>query len=197
MCSLAESEKKLLLEIARGTLLAAVDRQKFHSHFPWTENLRKPAGAFVTLWRGSRLRGCIGQFAGCEALADVVAHCAKLAAFEDPRFPPVRKEELREIAVEISVLSEPEKIAPSDISIGKHGLLITSSTGRGVLLPKVATEFGWGVERFLEETCVKAGLDRHAWRSPEMLIQAFTAEVFTESAANARECSEESYSIST
>jgi AmmeMemoRadiSam system protein A len=197
MSSLAEGEKKLLLEISRRALVAAVEGQKFHPHFPSTENLRKPAGAFVTLWRGSRLRGCIGQFAGGEALADVVAHCTKLAAFEDPRFRPITKEELREIAIEISVLSEPEKIAPAEICIGKHGLLITSSSGRGVLLPKVATEFGWGVERFLEETCLKGGLERDAWRSPETLIQAFTAEVFTASAANAGECSEESYSIST
>jgi AmmeMemoRadiSam system protein A len=197
MSSLAESEKKWLLEIARRSLIAAVQGSLADERPPSTDNLRKPAGAFVTLWRGSRLRGCIGQFAGAGALAEVVARCAKLAALEDPRFRSVSKEELADITVEISVLSDLEEITPEDISVGKHGLVVTSRAGRGVLLPKVATEFGWTREKFLEETCLKAGLEREAWKSPETLIQAFTAEVFSESAAKAGECSEEHYSIST
>jgi uncharacterized protein len=197
MSSLAESERKLLLEIAWRSLLGVVEGATSGEPPRASEHLQKPAGAFVTLWLGPRLRGCIGQFAGIEPLAEVVAHCARLAALEDPRFRPVTREELAHITIEISVLSDLEVIAPEDISVGKHGLVVTSSGGRGVLLPKVATEFGWTAEKFLEETCVKAGLEREAWKSPETLIQAFTAEVFSESAAKPGECSPERYSIST
>jgi AmmeMemoRadiSam system protein A len=197
MSRLAESERKLLLEIARRSLAVAIQGLSFDEQPPLSDNLRTPAGAFVTLWRGRRLRGCIGQFTGVEPLAEVVAHCARLAALDDPRFRSVSREELAGITVEISVLSDLEAIAPENICVGKHGLVVTSHTGRGVLLPKVAVEFGWTAERFLEETCVKAGLDREAWHSEGTLIQAFTAEVFSESAANASECPLERYSIST
>ncbi|HXW55848.1 MAG TPA: AmmeMemoRadiSam system protein A [Candidatus Cybelea sp.] len=197
MSRLAESERRSLLEIARRSLVAAVHGLTFDEQPPLSENLRTPAGAFVTLWHGPRLRGCIGQFAGAEPLAQIVAHCARLAALEDPRFRSVAREELDDLTIEISVLSDLEEIAPEDIRVGQHGLVVTSSAGRGVLLPKVAAEFGWTAERFLEETCVKAGLERDAWRSRGTVIQAFTAEVFSESAANAGECPAERYSIST
>jgi hypothetical protein len=114
-------------------------------------------------------------------LTQVVAHCARAAALEDPRFDPVSPDELDGIEIEISVLSPLKTIAPAEIEAGKHGLMVSHAGQRGVLLPQVATELDWGAERFLEETCVKAGLGRDAWKDPATRICAFTAEVFSES----------------
>jgi len=161
------------------------------------DSLRRPGGAFVTLHRESHLRGCIGQLPGEEPLIDVVAHCAGMAALEDPRFRPVTPEELASVYIEISVLSVPHDVAPQDIVPGTHGLLVSRASQRGVLLPQVATRFGWSALRFLEETCVKAGLEPHAWKDPETRVQAFTAEIFSERDSRAGEPLKESYSIST
>jgi AmmeMemoRadiSam system protein A len=185
MSSLADCEKKLLLEVARRACTSAVERRDSPSDLPVSDALRRPGGAFVTLHRGSRLRGCIGQLPSREPLIEVVARCARGAALEDPRFSPVGLEEIAEIDVEISVLSPLEEIAPDQIEAGKHGLVVSQGWQRGVLLPQVAAQFGWTAERFLEETCVKAGFDRAAWKDPETRIQAFTAEVFSESALDA------------
>lgn len=196
MSSLADHQKKLLLEIARKSIVAAVEGRPALENLPKGE-LGKPGGAFVTLHLGSRLRGCIGQLPGEEPLIEVVARCARLAALEDPRFMPVTVEEVPGLEIEISVLSEPADIAPQDIVPGRDGLLVSRGWERGVLLPQVATQFGWNALRFLEETCVKAGLSQHAWKEPGTRIQAFTAEVFSEaetaSCASPKDC----YSIST
>jgi len=180
MSSLADSEKKQLLEVARRALLAAAERREPPS-VPAAAESRPSSGAFVTLHRGSRLRGCIGQLATGEPLLEVVSRCARSAALEDPRFSPVAGAEAAQIEIEISVLSPPEDISPDRIEPGKHGLLVSNGWQRGVLLPQVATQFGWNGLRFLEETCVKAGLDREAWKQSGTRVQAFTAEVFSES----------------
>jgi AmmeMemoRadiSam system protein A len=112
----------------------------------------------------------------------VVAHCAKAAALEDSRFKPVRAEEVAEIEIELSILSPLQDTTLEKIEAGKHGLVVSRGWQRGVLLPQVATEFKWQAARFLEETCVKAGLEREAWQDPHTRIQAFTAEVFNDSA---------------
>lgn len=196
MSSLADHQKKLLLGIARKSIVAAAEGRPALENLSGGE-LRKPGGAFVTLHLGSRLRGCIGQLPGEEPLIEVVARCARLAALEDPRFMPVTVEEVPGLEIEISVLSEPADIAPQDIVPGRDGLLVSRGWERGVLLPQVATQFGWNALRFLEETCVKAGLSPHAWKEPGTRIQAFTAEVFSEaelaSSASPKDC----YSIST
>jgi AmmeMemoRadiSam system protein A len=184
MSSLADREKKLLLEVARRACTEAVERRDSPLDLSVSDALRRPGGAFVTLHRGSRLRGCIGQLPGGEPLIDVVAQCARSAALEDPRFSPVSPVEITEIDIEISVLSPLEEIVPEKIEAGKHGLVVSRGWQRGVLLPQVATQFGWTAERFLEETCVKAGFDRGAWKDSATRIQAFTAEVFSESALN-------------
>jgi AmmeMemoRadiSam system protein A len=180
MSSLADSEKKLLLQIARGAVVAAAQRCAYVTDFPSVPAFQEPAGAFVTLHKGRKLRGCIGQLPGRETLADVVAHCAAAAALEDPRFAPVRPEEVPEIKIEISVLSALADIGAHEIEPGKHGIAISRGWHRGVLLPQVATQFNWGAERFLAETCEKAGLEPAAWKDPQTRIQAFTAEVFSE-----------------
>jgi AmmeMemoRadiSam system protein A len=114
-----------------------------------------------------------------------VTYCARAAALDDPRFQPVRPEEVPEIDIEISVLSDPEDIAPFQIEAriepGRHGLIVTRGAQRGLLLPQVAAEFRWSAQRFLEETCAKGGIEPATWKDPATRIQAFTAEVFSES----------------
>jgi AmmeMemoRadiSam system protein A len=182
MSSLAEREKQLLLQIARSALTLGVANKPPPRDFPNEEFLQQPAGAFVTLHRRGRLRGCVGQLPGRDALAAVVAHCARAAALDDSRFDPVTSSELSEIDIEVSVLSALEDVALDAIEPGKHGLLVGRGMQRGVLLPQVASQFKWGAQRFLEETCVKAGLEHDAWKDPTTRVQAFTADVFSEAA---------------
>jgi AmmeMemoRadiSam system protein A len=181
MSLLADREKRSLLEVARRAVIRAVGFRESLEKLPDDVNLMRPAGAFVTLRHRGRLRGCIGQLPSNEPLVRVVAYCAKSAALEDPRFEPVAAHELSELKIELSVLSALEEIAPERIAAGKHGLLVSRGSQRGVLLPQVASEFRWTAGRFLEETCMKAGLERDAWKDPATRIQAFTAEVFCES----------------
>ena len=181
MFSPGSLDKKLLLEIAREALHAGVEGRESLQNLPTDVAPQQSTGAFVTLRKRGRLRGCIGQVGTGQSLVQVIAHCAKAAALEDPRFDPVRPEELAEIEIEISALSPPEEIAPEQIEAGKHGLMVSRGWQRGLLLPQVATEMRWTARRFLEETCVKAGFDPNAWREPETKIQGFTAEVFSES----------------
>jgi uncharacterized protein len=191
MSSVRNHEKKLLLEVARRAMSAAVEGREFPDELPEVSDLRDLGGAFVTLHRRGRLRGCVGQVTPDESLVETVAHCAKAAALEDPRFEPVRPDELSEIEIELSVLSRLEAIAPEQIEAGKHGLMVSRGWQRGVLLPQVAAQFRWSGQRLLEETCVKAGFERDAWKNPEIRVQAFTAEIFSESGLQG-EASEES-----
>ena len=180
MYSLASREKKLLLDVARRALIAAVQRRETLDVLPTEANLMVSGGAFVSLHRRERLRGCVGQVSSNQPLIYVVAYCAKAAALEDPRFEPVHPGELAEIEIELSILSRMEEIAPDQIEAGRHGLMVSKGARRGVLLPQVATQFRWPATRFLEETCIKAGFERDAWRDPDTRIEAFTAEVFAE-----------------
>src|ERR1700734_3902443 len=180
MSSLAEREKQLLLQIARSALTLGVAGKPPLQEFPAEGKLQQPSGAFVTLHRRGRLRGCVGQLPGHDSLAAVVAHCARSAALHDSRFEPVQAAELSEIEIEVSVLSALEDVTLEAIEAGKHGLVVSQGRQRGVLLPQVATQFHWSAQRFLEETCVKAGMDCEAWKDPATRVQAFTAEVFSE-----------------
>jgi AmmeMemoRadiSam system protein A len=181
MSLLGNREKQLLLELARRAVTVAAERREFLEALPEETNLEQSGGAFVTLHHRGRLRGCIGQVTSTGSLIQIVAYSAKAAALEDPRFPPVRPDELAELEIELSVLSLLEEIAPERIEAGKHGLIVSRGVRRGVLLPQVASQYRWTAERFLAETCVKAGFERDAWKDPGTRIYAFTAEVFSES----------------
>jgi AmmeMemoRadiSam system protein A len=181
MFSPGSLDKKLLLKIAREALHAGVEGRESLQNLPTDAAPPQSTGVFVTLRKRGRLRGCIGQVGKEQSLVQAIAHCAKAAALEDPRFNPVRPEELPEIEIEISALSPLQAIAPEQIEAGTHGLMVSRGSQRGLLLPQVATEMHWTARRFLEETCVKAGFDPTAWREPETTIQSFTAEVFCES----------------
>ncbi len=177
---LRSEDKQALLGIARNAIsLALMGGRQLEASAPGGE-LEACGGAFVTLHKRGRLRGCIGRLSADESLANVVAECAVSAATQDPRFPPLRAVELAELEIEISVLSEIEEARPEQVEPGLHGLVVSRGGRRGVLLPQVAREHGWLRERFLEETCRKAGLDTNAWKDPETRVEIFTAEMFSE-----------------
>ncbi|MDD3311127.1 AmmeMemoRadiSam system protein A [Pseudodesulfovibrio sp.] len=146
---------------------------------PPTEKLREPLGAFVTLKLEGRLRGCIGMIQGSGELCRTVWKMARSAAFEDPRFPPVSAGEFERLEYEISILSPIEPCPdPKLVEVGRHGLIMMRSGRSGLLLPQVPVEWDWDRETFLGQTCLKAGLDRNAWRDPSTTILWFEAVVF-------------------
>jgi len=144
--------------------------------------LQRPSGAFVSLHTfGGELRGCIGSIQPVAPLCQAVANSAVNAAFRDPRFYPLRKDELGNVHIEISVMSPIELVlSVEDIEVGRDGLIISIGSRAGLLLPQVASEYGWDREMFLSQTCRKAGLPTDAWRSAGCRIEKFSAEVFGE-----------------
>jgi AmmeMemoRadiSam system protein A len=180
MSRLSSDDCRLLLDLARRAISSAIIEKRILDFSPYPSTLTQPAGAFVTLHRDGQLRGCVGQVEASDPLGDAVARAAINAALHDSRFPAVEADEVRRLEIEISVLSPPEPIAPETILPGHHGLLIVKGEHRGLLLPQVAAGRQWSSQRFLEETCAKAGLPRDAWRDPATRVFAFTAEVFSD-----------------
>lgn len=179
--TLSVEDKMALVKLARSAISARLEKSRYIEDVPVSEALNKSCGAFVTLHLQGRLRGCIGRFTSDIPLAETVKEMARAAAFEDPRFPPVKSEEFKKVDVEISVLTPMHIISdPEEIEVGKHGIYIVNGLNRGVLLPQVATEQGWNREQFLDHTCLKAGLDPGCWKNPESQIFIFSAEVFGE-----------------
>ena len=135
-------------------------------------------GAFVTLHKEGKLRGCIGHPLPVESLGPTMLACSRASALEDSRFLPVTPEELDGLQVEVSVLTPPRRISdPSEVEVGRHGLIIGQGGQRGLLLPQVPTSLGWDRQTFLSHTCLKAGLDRNAWKKGAT-IEVFEAQVF-------------------
>jgi AmmeMemoRadiSam system protein A len=177
---LTDEQKRFLLKLARDTIWAALNNESKPRVEVKDEVLTKPCGAFVTLHKYGQLRGCIGSLIGEKPLFLTVQEMAISAAFQDPRFPPLTKEEFSEIEIEISVLSPLQRITDVEqIEVGKHGIFLVKGFYRGVLLPQVATEYGWDRYQFLDHTCMKAGLPPGCWRSGAE-IYIFSAEVFSE-----------------
>jgi len=178
---LSIEEKKELLELARKTILDRLNGKEIENYQPKHEILKKKCGAFVTLHKKGELRGCIGQIVPIDMLYKTIQNMAIAAAFEDPRFYPLKMEEYPDIDLEISVLSPFEKIKNiGEIEVGKHGLMISKNMYHGLLLPQVATEYGWDRETFLKHLCRKAGLHDNAYKEPGVEILKFTAIVFGE-----------------
>lgn len=134
----------------------------------------------MTLTIRGALRGCIGHVIGFVPLWRAVEENAVAAAFNDPRFPPLDAGELDAVRIEISVLSPLVGCPPEEIRVGRDGLLVERGSSRGLLLPQVATEYGWDRDTFLDHTCRKAGLERGCWRDPATSISRFSAEIFSE-----------------
>jgi len=174
-----ESEKTKLKEIARASIEAAVSGKRAPEPAGISKKLKEPYGIFVTINKHGNLRGCIGRIIGDQPLYLSCQQMARAAALEDPRFSPVTKEELPDLEIEISILTPLQKIdTKDDIIIGRDGLLIRKGMYSGLLLPQVASEYGWTVDEFLAQTCYKAGLSTDALKSKETEIYRFSAEVF-------------------
>lgn len=138
-------------------------------------------GAFVSLHNQGELRGCIGDCAPRAPLYETVIEMTEAAASRDSRVEPVAESELLDIRIEISVLSPLVRTeAPLALDVGKHGLYVVRQGRRGVLLPQVATQYRWNIKTFLEQTCVKAGLRKHAWKDSDTEVSTFTALIIEE-----------------
>jgi hypothetical protein len=176
--TLSPEEKKELLQIARSAINLAVRENKVLEYEARNPNFIKEKGAFVTIKKSGNLRGCIGFIEPIMPLYQAIIRSAIYAALEDPRFPAVSANELKDLELEISVLTPLEKIQdPSVVKVGKHGLVISKGDKKGLLLPQVPVENNWDRETFLREVCIKAGLPEDAWKSGAHLF-VFEAIVF-------------------
>jgi AmmeMemoRadiSam system protein A len=173
------SQRQALLAHARGAAVRAARGEPAADATAAPAGLDRPGAAFVTLRVSGELRGCIGTFEPSASLWDTVEDVAEAAARRDPRFKPLAERELPGLSVEVSVLSAPHRVSgPTEIELGKHGLEIRRGRRRGLLLPQVAADHELDVERFLAETCKKAGLPLDSWRDRQTEIWVFEAEVF-------------------
>lgn len=179
---LSEQARKDLLYLARAAIEAhfsggpppRLDSDR-------AETFGEARGLFVTLRKAGELRGCIGTLSPDGDLTRIVPQFAMRSAFEDPRFPPLALEELGQCTIEISVLTPARPIeGPEDVAIGQDGLILEAGRRRGLLLPQVASEWGFDALRFLDAVCEKAGLSPGDWRAPGTRLWAFRAEVFSE-----------------
>ena len=173
-----ENDRQTLLRIAHESIAAAVQGLAYQPEAQ--DRLAEPRGVFTTLYQDAHLRGCVGYVNAVRPLAQAVAETARAAALDDIRFQPVTAPEVPDLRISLSVLSPTFRIDPSQVEIGRHGLVVSQHGWRGLLLPQVALEHGWDAETFLEQTCRKAGLPENAWQRGATL-EAFTAEVFGDS----------------
>ncbi len=179
--SISETDKKRLLQLARDSIRAHLKGEAIPSLEGVSPLLCELRGAFVSLHRQGRLRGCIGYLEAVKPLGLAVVEMAAAAAFHDPRFLPVRQEELADLEVEISVLTPMHRLeGVENIQVGKHGLYLEKGLNRGLLLPQVAVEYRWDRTTFLQQTCCKAGLPPDAWKDADTRIYTFTAEIFSD-----------------
>jgi AmmeMemoRadiSam system protein A len=178
---LSEAERAELLQLVRTTLEVYLSEKRIPPYQTENPHFLQHGGAFVTLKRHGELRGCIGYMAAERPVYETIQEMAVSAATKDPRFPPVSSSELKDLTIEISLLSPMERVTDTNrIVVGKHGLLIRRGWYQGVLLPQVAPEQGWDREAFLQGVCYKAGLSANAWQDPSTELYWFTAEVFGE-----------------
>ncbi|NLX23079.1 MAG: AmmeMemoRadiSam system protein A [Phycisphaerae bacterium] len=174
-------QRETMLRFARETIQAHLAGDDLPPDPPGLEDAGTVGGAFVTLRKGSILRGCIGQFSAEAGLAATVREMAR-AALRDPRFrhQPITAAELPELSIEISLLSPMWRTKdPLALEVGVHGILVQRGSCRGCFLPQVAVEQGWTAEEFLSYCCVsKARLPAAAWRDAATEVYLFTAEAF-------------------
>jgi len=176
---LTSEEKTQLLKIARDVVECRCRGEKPADIVSDSPALNQPRGAFVTLHKDGKLRGCIGQIKAKNPLIKTVIEMAEAAAFQDPRFPAVTSEELGRLTYEISVLTPLRRIWDvKEIEVGVHGIYLKRTACSGLLLPQVATEWNWDRITFLEHTCIKAGLPQDGWKDKQTEIYIFSADVF-------------------
>jgi AmmeMemoRadiSam system protein A len=178
---LSAADQALLFRVARESIQARLKGEKAVLPQVISPVLSQPSGVFVTLHRQGCLRGCIGYLEAMKPLLAAVQEMAVAAAFSDPRFPPLREDELADLDVEISVLTPMRQIKNiEEIQVGRDGLYLERGSCRGLLLPQVATEYGWDRLTFLKQTCSKACLPQDAWEDPATRIFVFSANILHE-----------------
>lgn len=183
---LTPEDGKSLIKIAKESIYSYFSDESLNIDSSIKKKYSEKRGVFVTIKIDGQLRGCIGYTLPLFPLWEGISKAARAAAFEDHRFMPLSETELKQIKVEVSVLTKPELIEgkPSNyrekISVGKHGLMIENSLSSGLLLPQVFTEYCADAEKALEMTCQKAGLDPSAWKNPDCKVYKFSAIIFKE-----------------
>jgi len=182
--NLVKTARMVVIEYLKNGIKIELEK-KFREDFSFK------SGVFVTLNNPQGLRGCIGYPLPDKKLFNALEDAAIAAATEDPRFPPVKFEELDSITFEVTVLTPPTKIEVSDpqeylskIKVGQDGLIVKYGYNSGLLLPQVPIEYGWNEREFLEHTCEKAGLPKDHWKKTEVEIQKFEGIVFREKDPN-------------
>jgi len=182
---LTTEEGAVAVRSARAAIEHAVAKRPQGSE-NLTEVFGEKRGVFVTLTKNGSLRGCIGFPYPVMPLGESLVHASRAAALEDPRFPPVTKDELSAISLEVTILTVPEPVEgepakrPQQVVVGKHGLIVRGMGTSGLLLPQVATEYGWDAKTFLDHTCIKAGLSERCWTSKNIEILTFEGQIFSE-----------------
>ncbi len=179
-----EKDKRVLLQVARKSIESAItnspgEQTEIEMNSP---ALKEKSGAFVTLKTQGKLRGCIGRMISDIPLHKLVSEMAVSSATDDPRFNQIQPSELKELEIDISVLSPLQKTEdPLDFELGRHGIYIKKSSRNGCFLPQVATDTGWTKEEFLSQCCsMKAGLPPDAWKKKNTEVYIFTAEIVSE-----------------
>jgi len=180
---LTSAEQEFLLRLARRTLEAYVDtRTAPPAHLPPGLSLSDHRGVFVTLYSKGKLRGCVGCHRSDDPLYRTVQNMAVSSGFRDPRFPPLRRNELGHVTLEISAyLTTVVSIGSAEeFVVGRHGIIMRIGGLAATFLPKVAVQQGWNRVQTLERLCLKAGLSSDAWRSPEARFSVYETQVFSE-----------------
>jgi len=180
-------EQELLLKIARDNIKTHLSYEPYEAPNNLPVVFHEKLGVFVTLNINNNLRGCIGYPEPIKPLFDAVLDVSLSAAFEDPRFLPLTKNEFENINIEISVLTKPQEVVVQNyeeylekLTVGVDGLIIEYKFNRGLLLPQVPVEQNWDIKEFLENLCYKAGLNSDAWKMEDTKIYNFQAQVFQE-----------------
>lgn len=185
---LSELDGENIVKTARATVTEYLKTGKkinldedFKSKFSYN------SGVFVTLNKKENLRGCIGFPTPVKKLYQSLVDASIASATEDPRFPPVRYDELNEISFEVTILTSPKEVKvtnpleyPNKIKVGRDGLIVKWEFGSGLLLPQVPVEYGWNEEEFLNHTCEKAGAPLDCWKNKSTIILQFEGIVFKE-----------------
>ena len=177
---LNKNQQEFLLQLARRAIQHYLEKGENLKIETEDQMLLEKRGAFVTLKKNDELRGCIGYPLPYKTLYETIIDVAVSAATQDFRFEPLTLEELPEMKIEISVLTLPEPIKDvKEIELGKHGIIVSKGSSKGLLLPQVPVEWDWDLETYLEHGCLKAGIAEDEWKK-EAKIEVFSAQVFSE-----------------
>lgn len=177
--TLTEDQQKFLLDLARKSIEHYLKTGKTLEIQTQDKELKEKRGAFVTLKVNDELRGCIGYSLPYKPLYETIIDMAISAATQDFRFQSITQDELADTKIEISVLSLPEPVKNiKEIEVGKHGIIISKGSNKGLLLPQVPVEWNWDLETYLGHGCLKAGLDEEEWKKGAC-IEIFSAQVFS------------------